>query len=133
MGLLFEEESYAIRGACFQVYGQMGCGFLEAVYQECLELEFRSAGIPFKAQAPIDIEYKGRALQQKYVPDFVCYDTIVVELKAVRELADEHRAQIQNYLRASSLNLGFLVNFGHHPKVQIERIVHERGRFSSPG
>lgn len=131
MRLLFEEESYAIRGACFEVYREKGCGFLEAVYQECLACEFESVGIPFKAQTPIDIEYKGRALRQKYVPDFICYNTIIVELKAVSELADEHRAQLQNYLRATGLKLGFLANFGHHPKIELERIVSERGRFSN--
>ena len=101
----------------------MGCGFLEAVYQECLELELGDQGIPYRAQGGLSLFYKNRQLEQTYTPDFVCFDKIVVEIKAVKQLADEHRAQVQNYLRASHLDLGFLVNFGHHPQVEIERFV----------
>jgi len=128
--LLFESESYQIIGACFEVYREKGCGFLEAVYQECLEHEFRLQGIPNVAQKPFSLEYKGLPLLSKYQPDFICWEKIIVELKAVRELADEHRAQVQNYLKATGLKLGLLVNFGHHPKTQLERIVSERGRYS---
>jgi GxxExxY protein len=101
----------------------MGCGFLEAVYQECLEREFRKQEIHFAAQPELILQYKGEPLVQTYRPDFVCYEKIIVELKAVKEIANEHRAQTHNYLRASGLELGFLVNFGHYPKVEIERIV----------
>ncbi len=121
--LKFEDESYKIRGAVFEVYSEMGCGFLEAVYQECLEKEFGKQGIPFVSQRQLVLHYKGDRLQQAYAPDFVCYDRIIVELKAVKELANEHRAQMHNYLKAAGLELGLLVNFGHYPKAEIERIV----------
>jgi GxxExxY protein len=126
---IFKEESYKIVGACFEVYREKGCGFLEAVYQECLELELRLQGISFVAQKLLPMEYKGTLLRTKYQPDLVCYDKIVLELKAVKVLGDEHRAQMQNYLRATGLQLGMLVNFGHYPKVEIERIVTTRGRY----
>ena len=127
--LLFKEESYQIIGACFEVYREKGCGFLEPVYQECMEIELRLQGIPFVAQKPLPLEYKGTPLRTKYEPDFVCYDKVVLELKAVKELADEHRAQLQNYLKATRLKLGLLVNFGHYPKIEVERIVNTRGRY----
>ena len=121
--IIYREESYAIMGACFEVYTEKGCGFLEAVYQECLALEFGLVNIPFHAQVPLDLAYKGVPLKVKYVPDFICHDKIVVELKAVSQLADEHRAQVHNQLRATGHKLGLLVNFGHHPKLEYERIV----------
>jgi len=128
--LLFSEESYKIIGACFEVYREKGCGFLEPVYQECMEIELRLQGILFVSQKPLTLEYKGCRLRSKYEPDFICYDKIVLELKAVTELADEHRAQVQNYLKATSLRLGLLINFGHYPKAEIERIVAEKGRYA---
>lgn len=121
--IVFKEESYRIMGACFEVYKQIGSGFLEAVYQECLSLEFTDRQIPFRAHLPLDLRYKGRPLTQKYIPDFICFESIIVELKAVRELANEHRAQVHNYLKATGYKLGLLVNFGHHPQVEWERIV----------
>ncbi len=121
--IIYREESYAIMGACFEVYRDKGCGFLEAVYQECLEIELAERGIPFAAQVPLAISYKGRPLKQRYAPDFVCADKIVLEIKAVSALTDEHRAQVQNYLRATGYRLGLLVNFGHYPKVESERIA----------
>ena len=121
--LKFSDESYRIRGAVFEVYREMGCGFLEAVYQECLEREFTKRGIPFSAQMELALEYKGERLVQTYKPDFICYGLIVVELKAAKELANEHRAQAHNYLKATGLQLALLVNFGHYPLVEIERIV----------
>ncbi|MBN1908600.1 MAG: GxxExxY protein [Pirellulales bacterium] len=123
MSIVYKEESYAIIGACFEVYKQKGAGFLEAVYQECLAIEFTLQGIPFVAQKPLELEYKGQILQQRYTPDFICMDIILVELKAVQELADPHRAQVHNYLKAIGLRLGLLVNFGHCPKLEYERIV----------
>ena len=127
--ILYKEESYQLVGACFEVYREKGCGFLEAVYQECLEIELQSQEIPFVPQKPLQLEYKGQPLHSAYIPDFVCYGKIVLELKAVTELTDEHRAQVQNYLKATGLKLGLLVNFGHFPKAQVERIVAERGRY----
>jgi len=116
--LVYPDESYAIMGACFEVYRDKGCGFLEAVFQECLELELQERGIPYEAQPRLTLSYKGRPLRQTYSPDFVCYGKIVVEIKAVSAIADEHRAQLHNYLRATGHRLGLLVNFGHHPKVE---------------
>ena len=110
-------------GACFEVYKEKGCGFLEAVYQEYLELELADQRIPFIARQRLKLTYKGRPLQQTYEPDLVCDDKIIVEIKSVSALTDEHRAQVHNYLRATGLRLGLLVNFGHYPKVESERIA----------
>jgi len=121
--LLFQKESYAIRGAVFEVYREMGCGFLEAVYQECLEKELRLRNISFVSQAGVKLIYKGETLEQTYKPDLICYSSIIIELKAVKEICDEHRAQLHNYLKATGLKLGLLVNFGHYPKATVERIV----------
>jgi GxxExxY protein len=121
--IVLADESYLIQGAIFEVYKTLGCGFLEAVYQECLEIEFKNKGIPFKSQADLVISYKGQNLNQAYKPDFICFKSIIIELKAVKSLTDEHRAQTLNYLKATGFKLAFLVNFGHHPKVQIERFV----------
>jgi len=121
--IIHREESYKIMGACFEVYKQMGRGFLEAVYQECLEIELAEREIPFAAQRELRIAYKGRPLVQTYKPDLICYDKIIVELKAVSELLDEHRAQIFNYLRATGLRLGLLVNFSSRTELEYDRIV----------
>lgn len=121
--LLLEDETYLLRGACFEVYRDKGAGFLEAVYQECLELELTRQGIPFLAQQELRLSYKGQALSQTYKPDLVCFGTVIVEIKAVSELTDEHRAQVHNYLKATGLQVALLVNFGHYPLVEIERIV----------
>jgi GxxExxY protein len=121
--LLYEEETYKILGACFEVYNDKGCGFLEPVYQECLEIELAHQGIPFVAQREIKLTYRGQPLRQTYKADIICYNRIIVELKAVSCLVDEHRGQILNYLHATGLQLGLLVNFGHHPKVENERFI----------
>lgn len=121
--LVFEKETYAIRGAIFEVYPEMGCGFLEAVYQECLEKEFTRKGIPFSAQQELILSYKGESLRQTYRPDLICYGSIIVELKALSATTGEHKAQVLNYLKATGLKLGLLVNFGCHPKATIERLV----------
>ena len=102
----------------------MGCGFLEPVYQECLEIELTLRDIPFKPQDKLTLSYKGQLLKQVYVPDFVCWEKIVVELKAVKAFDDVHRDQVHNYLRATGYKLGLLVNFGHHREVEYERIVY---------
>jgi GxxExxY protein len=123
MEIMFKEESYRIRGVCFEVYKSMGCGFLESVYQECLEIEFEAQQFPFQPQGDLTLSYKGRQLKQKYTPDFLLFGKIILEIKAVKDLADEHRAQVHNYLRATGFRLGLLVNFGHYPQVEHERIV----------
>ena len=116
-------ETHALLGACFEVYKEKGCGILEAVFKECLELELTDRNIPFRVQPVLLLKYKGRLLKQTYQPDFVCYDKIVLEIKAVSNLTDEHRAQVHDYLKASGLRVALLVNFGHHPLVQHERII----------
>ncbi len=121
--ILFREEVYAIQGAIFDVYREMGCGFLEPVYQECLEKELKIRGLPFESQKELQLRYKGEVLNLTYKPDFICYGNIIVELKAVKDIDDVHRAQIFNYLKATGLQLGLLVNFGHYPKATVERIV----------
>jgi len=127
--ILYAEESYKIVGACFEVYREKGCGFLEAVYQECLEIELRLQGVLYVPKKQLALEYKGCPLRSTYEPDFVCHEKIVLEIKAVTDLADEHRAQVQNYLKATGLKLGLLVNFGHYPKAEVERVASERGRY----
>ncbi len=121
--LLYADESFQIQGAVFEVYREMGAGFLEAVYQERLAREFAARAIPFRASPLLALTYKGEPLRRTYAPDFVCYEAVIVELKAIREIAPEHRAQVLNYLRATGLRLGHLVDFGCAPKARVERIV----------
>ena len=121
--ILFKEESYKIVGACMAVYNEMGFGFLEAVYQECLEIEFAEQSIPFESQNQLNLTFKGRQLKSSYIPDFVCFGKIIVEIKGVNSLTNAHRAQTINYLKATRLRLGLLVNFGHPSKLEYERIV----------
>ena len=121
--LLYREESYRIVGACFEVYKSKGCGFTEPIYQECLAIEFALQGIPFVAQALMELDYKGRRLEHNFRVDFICFDSVLVELKAVTSLVDAHRAQVLNYLHANRFRLPLLVNFGHHPRLEYERLV----------
>lgn len=121
--LIYKDESYAIIGACFEVYKEKGCGFLEAVYQECVEIEFEYQNIPYISQKCLDIFYRGRKLEQIYKPDFMCFDKIIIEIKAAQILAKEHQAQVMNYLKATGYELGLLVNFGHYPKLEYDRIA----------
>ena len=121
--IVYKEESYAIIGACFNVYKEMGCRFLEAVYQECMEIELDFQKIPFSSQRQLKLHYRGRELKQTFKPDFICYDKVVLEIKAVTNLNDELRSQVMNYLNATGYKLGLLVNFGHYPKIEHERFV----------
>ena len=121
--LLFRDECYAIQGAIFEVYREMGSGFLEPVYQESLTRELAMRGIPFSAKRKLVIHYKGVPLERSYVPDFVCHGQVIVELKAVRELIPQHEAQVLNYLKATGHRRGLLVNFSSYPKVTIKRLV----------
>ena len=123
--IVFKKESYRIMGACFEVYKEKGNGFLEAVYQECLVLEFMAQGIPFIEKPRLRLEYKGKYLKQTYEPDFICFNEIIVEIKAVKQLGDEYRAQAINYLKATGKQLGLLVNFSHYPKLEHERFVNQ--------
>jgi len=119
--LLYADEVYAIQGAIFEVYKEMGNGWPEEVYQQCLECEMKARDIPFAAKKELPIFYKGKKIQKTYIPDVWCYGKIIVELKAVSTLATEHRAQLLNYLRITKCRLGLLVNFGSYPKVEIQR------------
>ena len=119
----YSKESYEINGAAMEVYKQLGCGFLEAVYQEALELELTKRNIPFEPQKELKIYYDGKELKQTYKPDFVCYGKIIVEIKAVANLDDAHRAQVYNYLKATGYKLGLLYNFGHYDGLEWERKV----------
>lgn len=121
--ILYKDEAYKIIGACMEVYNEMGHGFLEAVYQECLELEFGDRGIPFASQRQLSLSFKGRKLKTVYVPDFFCFEKIVVEIKGVSKVTDSHRAQTINYLKATEMRLGLLVNFGDSGKLVYERLV----------
>jgi GxxExxY protein len=123
VALLYEQETYRILGACFEVYKEKGCGFLEAVYQECLEIEMELQQIPFFPHKILRLCYKDRPLKQTYEPDFTCFETVILKIKAVSDLVDEHRAQLHNYLKATGYRVGLLANFGHYPKLQHERII----------
>lgn len=127
-GLIYPEESYKIIGACFNVYKEKGCGFTEPVYQECLEIELEQQEIQFEAQKKLKLAYRGRELKQTFKPDFICYEKIVLEIKAVANLVDEHRAQLLNYLNATEMKLGLLINFGHYPKLEYERLILTRDK-----
>ena len=123
--LIYKEECYKIIGACMEVHRELCPGFLEAVYQEALEIEFKNQGIPYKREKELKIYFKGIELRKRYNADFVCYGKIILETKAVKELCDNHRAQIINYLKATKFKLGLLVNFGE-PSLKYERFVNER-------
>jgi GxxExxY protein len=123
-----KEETYLILGACFEVYNEMGRGFLEPVYQECLEKELGTRGVPFESRITLEIEYKGEKIKKKYQPDLVCYGSVVVELKALSRLLGEHEAQLLNYMRAGGFEVGLLVNFGHYPKLEYTRLVNQKNR-----
>lgn len=122
MALLYPSESYKITGAIYEVHKELGPGLLEKVYQEALEKEFKLQGIPFEREKAFSITYKGEELEQKYIADFVCFDKIVIELKAVEELLPIHKAQLINYLAITGYKLGQLVNF-NAIHVSPERIV----------
>ena len=118
---LTKEESYQVVGACFEVYREKGCGFTEPIYHECLGREFGLQSIPAISTPRLELEHKGMKLTQVFEPDWLCFGEIIVELKAVIALADEHRAQLKNYLKGHEQKLGLLVNFSHYPKLEWER------------
>lgn len=120
--LYLKEEFYDIVGACMEVHNNLGSGFLEAVYQEALEEEFKFRKIPFEREKQIKISYKGKELKKYYIADFVCYDSIIVELKALSGLTTDHEAQVLNYLKATNKKVGLLVNFGTK-SLQRKRLV----------
>jgi len=120
--ILYKEECYKIIGACMEVHKELGPGFLEPVYQEALSLEFYIQGIQFEKEKDIRIVYKGKTLDKWYKADFLCFDKIIVELKAISELSNDHIAQLLNYLKATKLRVGLLVNFGS-PSLVYKRLI----------
>jgi len=125
MSLLYEEESYSIIGAAIAVHQELGNGFLEAVYQEALEKEFQTRNIPYRRQVPIIIFYKNEPLHKFFIPDFLCYEKIIVELKAQPAITPASHAQVVNYLKASKLSLGLILNFGRK-SLEHKRVVKEK-------
>lgn len=128
MNFIYKEEGASIIGAAMEVHRTLGCGFLEKVYQEALEIELKSRCIPTEREKLINIKYKGITLAQPYKADFVCYDDIIIELKAVSKLDDVHRAQIVNYLKASGYQVGYLFNFGE-TRLKFERFINQKHRY----
>ena len=124
--IIYKKESYAIIGASFELYNEKGCGFLEPVCHECLAIEFEPQGIPAISKPSLTLRYRDRMLRQTYEPDFICFGKIVLELKTVSALADEHRAQVLNYLHATGFDPGLLANFGHYPQLEYQRIAKTR-------
>jgi GxxExxY protein len=120
--LIYRDECYQIVGCCMEVHKRLGCGLKEAVCREALEREFADNALNFEREKRLKIKYKGIFLKKEYSPDFGCFDKIVLELKAVSELTDIHQCQVFNYLKASKLRLGLLVNFGE-TSLQFKRFV----------
>jgi len=117
-----DPRTYAIIGAAMEVHRQLGCGFLEPVYQEAMEIELADRGIPFDAQQDTPIRYKGRVLKTLYRPDLLCYGEVVVELKALTQLGPVEEAQVLNYLKGTGYEIGLLINFGR-PSLQSRRFI----------
>ena len=123
MELLYKEEVFSIVGAAIEVHRDLGSGFLEAVYQEALEIELQSRSIPFESQKRLHVAYKGRQLQKEYIADFIAYDKIIVELKALERLSGSEESQIINYLKATGMRVGVLINFGADGKLEWKRFI----------
>ena len=121
--LLLKDEVFAIIGAAIEVHRELGPGFLEAVYQEAMEIELADRGIPFVAQQPLTIRFKNRVLKKRYEPDLLCYDQVIAELKALNQLSGSDEAQLLNYLKATGLRVGLLINFGSVGKLEWKRYV----------
>ena len=122
MSYLYKDETYAIIGAAFEVHKILGAGFLEAVYQEALEKEFLLKNIPFEKEKQLKIWYKEQELSKYYVTDFLCYGHIIVELKALSTLTNEHLSQVINCLKASGNEIGLLINFGQQ-SLEYKRVI----------
>jgi GxxExxY protein len=121
--LLLKDEVYAVIGAAIEVHRELGPGFLEAVYQEAMEIELADRGIPFLAQEPLTIRFKTRVLKKRHEPDLLCYNLLVAELKAWNQLTGSDEAQLLNYLKATSLRVGVLINFGSVGKLEWKRFI----------
>lgn len=121
--ILLKDEVFQIVGAAIEVHRELGCGFLEPVYQEALEIELHTRGIPFSAQEELTILYKNQPLKKLYIPDFICFGQIIVELKALDRLSGKEESQILNYLKATNLRVGLLINFGSVGRLEWKRFV----------
>lgn len=121
--LLLKDEVYAVIGAAMAVHGELGSGFAEAIYQESMEIELQLRGIPFLPQAPLRISYKGRVLEKFYVADLVCFGSVLVEIKALSQMSGTEESQILNYLKATGLRVGLLINFGDQGRLDWHRYV----------
>ena len=120
--LILEELSSKIIGICFAVFNELGSGFLEPVYQEALAIALRQAQIPFEREKQLTIYFRKQPLAKKYIADFVCDDKIILELKAVQKILPEHKAQLMNYLKATGLPVGYVINF-HGERLTWDRVV----------
>lgn len=121
--LIFKEEVFTIIGAAMEVHTVLGSGYLEAVYQEALEIESRSRKLPFESQKVLQIRYKDHILKKEYIADLIYFDKIIVELKALDRLSGREESQLLNYLKATGMKVGVLINFGSHPKLEWKRLV----------
>lgn len=118
----YQELTYQIIGAGQEVHKELGNGFLESVYQEALEIEFRAQNIPYVREVALVIEYKGNKLDRRFYADFICFGKIIIETKALNNLTSDHQGQVLNYLKATRLKLGLLMNFGE-PSLKVKRII----------
>ncbi len=125
--IIYKDESYQIIGKCFEVHNNLGPGFLEIVYKDALEYEFKKANIPFEREKEYIVNYKNAILPHKFYADFVVFDKIILEVKAVAGISDEFVAQALNYCKVSGNKLALIVNFGEL-KLNFKRIVLEKGR-----
>jgi GxxExxY protein len=123
--LIFKPESYKIINCCFEVHNELGAGFLEAIYQEALALEFMNQGVPYEQFPEMKVSYKGELLKKKYYPDFLCYDKIILEIKAIETLASDHEAIVLNYIKGTRSPLGLLINFGSQ-RLQYKRFANTK-------
>ena len=121
--LILKDEVYAVVGAAIDVHRELGPGFLESIYQEAMEIELKTKSIPFVAQHPITVRYKGLTLNKKYFPDLVCFEQIIVEIKALDHLSGTEQSQLLNYLKVTGFSVGILINFGNHGKLEWKRLV----------
>ena len=124
---LYKEETYEIIGAAMEVHRQLGCGFSEKVYQDALAHELRLRNIPFEREVRMKVVYKGETLEAEFIPDFVCYDRVIVELKAVEELTSMHRSQAINYAHVANMKVALLINFGAE-SLEYERLFNVHGK-----
>jgi GxxExxY protein len=123
MELIFKDEVYTIMGAAMDVQRELGSGFLESVYQESMQMELPSRQVPFESQRTLRIRYKGEMLKKEFIADLICFGKILVELKAQESLSGREEAQVLNYLKATGIKVGVVINFGSHPNLEWKRLV----------